>query len=415
MKRRFFPGTARTWALAALLAAGTVSAADWPQLLGPTRDGVSPESVAPWPSSGPKLLWKAAVGSGYSGPVVAGGRLLLHHREGDEEVLQAYDAVTGKPAWRAAQPTAYRDDFGFDDGPRATPAVSGGMAFVFGAAGRLTAVRLSDGTTAWSRPAGEELHADKGFFGFASSPLVWSNRVVVQLGGRPGAGIVAFDVADGRTAWKATDDEAGYASPVLAEIGGRTRMVAFNRAGVTVLEPADGRVLARQAWRSRQGASVNAATPLVLPQGVFVTASYNTGAALFRPAADGSLEKVWSDDESLSAHFATPVAQGGLLFGFHGRQEQGPSLRCVEVATGRVRWSEDGFGSGSVIRAGDRLLVLREDGELLLGAAKAERWDVQARAQVLGGGIRALPALAHGIWYGRDKRTLVAFQVSTER
>ncbi len=403
---------------AALWAAGWLAnawAADWPQFLGPTRDGVSPESVEPWGAAGPRVLWKAKVGAGFSSPVVSGGRVVLHHREDDSEVLQAFDAATGKVLWRAPQPTQYRDDFGFDEGPRGTPSVSGGTVFSFGAAGRLSAVRLVDGAPVWSRSVGEEMRAGKGFFGFACSPLVWSNLVVVQVGGRPGAGIAAFDAADGHTVWRATDDEAGYASPVVVSVGGRPRIVAFDREGVVVLEPRDGRVAGRKAWRSRQGASVNAATPVPVGGGIFVTASYDTGGALFRLADDGTIATAWSGDGSLSSHFATPVASEGWLFGFHGRQEQGPALRCIEAATGKVLWSEEGFGAGSVTRVGRHLLVLREDGELLLGEASGERWTATARAQVLGTGIRAGAAISEGRWFGRDKRELVALELSAKR
>lgn len=402
-------------AISAWLGRTTASAADWPQFLGPSRDGVSTESIEPWAASGPRVAWKTKVGAGFSGPVVAGGRVVLHHREDDNEVLEAFDAATGKSVWRAVQPTRYRDDFGFDEGPRGTPAIADGKVFAFGAAGRLSAVKLADGTALWSRAVGEELGAEKGFFGFACSPLVVGNLVVVQVGGRPGAGIAAFDVADGKTAWRATEDEAGYASPVLADVGGKPRIVAFDRAGVVVLEPKDGKVVARRAWRSRQGASVNAATPLVSKDGIFVTASYDTGAALFRLGDDGSLAPAWSGDDSISAHFATPVAMDGLLFGFHGRQERGASLRCIETTTGKVKWSEDGFGVGSLIRAGKRLLVFREDGELVMAEATAERWTPIARAQVTGTGTRAVAALSDGRWFGRDKRELFSLELTTKR
>jgi outer membrane protein assembly factor BamB len=146
--------------------------------------------------------------------------------------------------------------------------------------------------------------------------------------------------------------------------------------------------------------------------GILVTSSYDTGAAVWKPGAGNSLKKVWSGDDSVSAHFSSPVAWKDWVFGFHGRQEQGVEFRCVEAATGKVRWSAPEIGSGSVLRVGDRLLVLREDGELVLGEASAERWQPLARAQVLGTGIRALPAWAGGTWYGRDKRELVAVELA---
>lgn len=383
--------------------------ADWPQFLGPTRDGVVPgSSPAPWPASGPVVAWKVDVGRGFAGPVVAGGRVLLHHRRGNEEVLEAWDARTGKPAWRAVQPTAYEDDFGFDDGPRGTPAVAGGRVFTFGAEGRLSCVALDDGSPRWSRALGRELGADKGFFGFACSPLVLSNRVIVQVGGRDGAGVVAVDAGTGATVWKATSDEAGYASPVAVSVGGAWRVVVLNREGVRVLDPRDGRVLSALPFRSRQHASVNAATPLAAADGVLVTASYDTGAAWLRWSGDGVLEEAWRQRDALSAHISTPVRRGGWVFGFHGRQEQGAELRCIRTSDGSVAWSSPRLGVGSVLLQGDRLVVLLESGELLLAEASGDGWKERARAQVLGTGVRAAPAMDAGWWYGRDKARLVA-------
>ena len=418
MRRAVAPGLTALRILAAflglLVAHGT--RADWPRFLGPTRDGVVPgPSPAPWPEAGPAIAWKVDVGRGFSGPVTVGGRVLLHHRRGNEEVLEAMDGASGRSLWRATQPTSYEDDFGFDDGPRGTPAVAGGHVIAFGAEGRLSCVSLADGATRWSRPLGRELGADKGFFGFACSPLVWSNRVVVQVGGRGGAGVVALDVASGAILWKATSDEAGYASPVMATVDGAARLVVLNREGVRVLDPGDGRVLSALPFRSRQHASVNAATPLASADGVFVTASYDTGAAWLRWKGGGVLEEAWRQPDGLSAHISTPVRRGGWLFGFHGRQEQGGELRCIRVSDGTVAWSSGRMGVGSVLLQGDRLVVLLESGELLLGEATEAGWKVLARGQVLGSGVRAAPALDGGVLYARDKSRLVAVRLGGGR
>ncbi len=400
-------------AAAMALAHGLQARADWPQFLGPTRDGVVPgPSPSPWPDSGPAVLWKTDVGHGFASPVVAAGRVLLHHRRGEEEILEALDARSGKSLWKSAQPTAYVDGFGFDDGPRGTPSVVPGSVFTFGAEGRLTCVTMDAGVVRWTRPLGREHGADKGFFGFACSPLVVSNLVVVQVGGRDGAGVVAVDAGTGRTAWTATSDEAGYASPVACTVGGKLRVVVLNRAGVRVLDPMNGRVLSSVPFRSRQHASVNAATPLAGPDGVFVTASYDTGAAWLGWRGDGELAEGWMQGDALSAHISTPVRKGGLLFGFHGRQEQGAELRCIRVADGSVAWASPRVGVGSVLVQGDRLLVLLESGELIMADASGTGWKVLARAQVLGSGVRASPAVAGGVLYARDKARLVAVRLA---
>lgn len=387
--------------------------ADWPQWLGPDRNGVVPgKAPKPWPTAGPAIAWKAEVGSGFSGPIIVGDLVLLHHRVADEEVLEAFDRSTGKSRWKSSQPTAYNDDFGFDNGPRGTPSAVEGMAYTFGAEGRLTAVNLTNGLPVWSLALGRELGADKGFFGFACSPLVVSNRVIIHVGGEGGAGVVAVNAKTGAREWQSTSDEAGYSSPVAALVGGKQRIVSFTRAGLKLLEIDTGKVVGEFPWRSRQNASVNAATPLVGPAGIFITTSYNTGAALLRWQAAGGLEPVWSGDEAISAHVATPVLKGAWIFGFHGRQEQGAELRCIEAATGTVKWEAGRTGMGSVLVVEDTLIVLLESGELVLAEATADSWKPLCRAQILGTGVRAAPAVDGGLLVARDRSRLVAVRIS---
>ncbi len=171
--------------------------------------------------------------------------------------------------------------------------------------------------------------------------------------------------------------------------------------------------MAEHPWRSRQQASVNAASPVAIGTNrIFLTTSYDTGATLLE-IRGGKVVTIWSNDESLSSHYASVVHRSGLIFGFHGRQEYGASLRCIEAATGKVRWTKDGLGSGSVLLADDQLLVLTERGELIVAQAVADGFRPMARAQVLGSGTRAFPALANGLWFGRDTKKLVCLDLRT--
>lgn len=401
--------------LLALSAALSATAADWPQFLGPRRDGTSPDPITtPWPADGPQVRWSREVGSGFSGPVVVGKRVLLHQRRGSEEILECLDADQGgKMLWSASQPTGYRDDFGFDNGPRATPAVQENRVFTFGAEGTLSAFDLDSGKVLWSSALGRQLGADKGFFGFASSPLPAGALVLVNVGAPNNAGIVAVEAATGQIRWKSTSHGASYSAPILTPLEGAPRAVFFTRAGLAVVDPTDGRLLAEHPWRSRQNASVNAAAPLALGTNrIFLTTSYDTGATLLE-IREGKVRSLWSNDESLSSHYASVVHRDGLIFGFHGRQEYGASLRCIDAATGKVRWTKDGLGSGSLMLAGQQLLVLTERGELIAAPAVPEGFRPAAQAQVLGSGTRAFPALANGLWFGRDTRKLVCLNLRT--
>jgi outer membrane protein assembly factor BamB len=396
--------------LLAATAAASAAAADWPQYLGPERNGIyRGPALSAWGAAGPRVLWRKAVGQGFAGPAVAGTRLVLFHRVGNEEVVEAFDAVTGSSLWRYAYPTRYRDDFGFDEGPRAVPVVVDGVVYTFGAEGQLHAVDLAKGTRIWSEDAMRRFAVPKGYFGAGGSPLVEGGRVIANIGG-PKAGIVAFDAKTGRVLWTATDHAASYSSGVAASIGGERRAVFLTREGLVGLDPATGRVAFERRWRARMAASVNAATPLVIGDTIFVSAQYGPGAGLLR-VKGSTLVDVWTSDDVLSTHYATSVHHDGHLYGYHGRQELGPSLRSVELATGTVKWSVDGFRAGSITLAGDQLLVIRESGELLLAPASPRAFGPTARAQVLPGVVRAYPAIADGVVYLRNENTLVALDL----
>ena len=346
------------------------------------------------------------MGAGFAGPVVAGGRVVLFHRLGGREVVEALDAGTGDTVWRYDYPTSYRDDFGFDEGPRSVPVVHDGRVYTFGAQGQLHAVDLETGAGVWQVDTHARYGVRKGFFGAAGSPLVEGGRVIANVGGRRG-GIVAFDAATGDELWTATAHEASYSSPAAGTFGGRRLALVFTRTGLVGLDPATGEVRFELRWRSRLGASVNAATPLVAGDRVFISASYGTGAALLRVEGD-TLAEEWSGDDSMTNHYATAVVHDGVLYGYHGRQEYSPSLRAVDLGSGAVRWSEDRFGAGTVTLAGDLLVILRESGELMLARATPDALRPLARARILPGVVRAYPALADGRLYARNTDTLVA-------
>jgi outer membrane protein assembly factor BamB len=397
--------------LVALGLGAQTTVADWPQHLGPERNGVyrGPALADNWGAGGPKVVWTKPVGQGFSGPVVADGRLILFHRIGNREVVQSLDARTGAEQWSYGYPTSYRDDFGFDEGPRAVPVVANGVVYTFGAEGQLHAMSLTTGTRLWSEDTARRFKVAKGFFGAAGSPLVEDGKVIANVGGK-GAGIVAFDAKTGKVVWTATDDEASYSSGVAATIAGRRHAIFLTRVGLVGLDPATGAVQFQRPWRARQNASVNAATPLVAGDLIFISAEYGPGATALRLEGT-TLTELWASNDALSNHYATSVLGDGYLFGFHGRQEFGPSLRAVELRTGRVRWSQDRFMAGSVILAGDRLVVLRENGELILAPASPDAFKPLARAQVLPETVRAFPALANGFLYTRNEKTLVCLDL----
>ena len=218
---------ARAVLLLSLSCAGQAWGSDWPQFLGPIRNGVYAGSdlAATWPAAGPPVVWQKSIGQGFSGPVVTQQKLILFHRLDDKETVECLDAKNGKQLWLFDYPTAYRDDFGFDEGPRATPAISDGRVYTFGAEGRLHCLDFATGKKIWSVDAKTEFQAPKGFFGIACSPLVEGNAVLLNIGGVDGAGIVAFNRLTGKVLWKASEDEASYSSPTVRHHPRATRRV----------------------------------------------------------------------------------------------------------------------------------------------------------------------------------------------
>ena len=246
----------------------------------------------------------------------------------------------------------------------------------------------------------------KGYFGAAGSPLVEDGRVIANIGGAKG-GIVAFDAKKGTVLWTATTDAASYSSGIGATIEGRRYAIFLTREGLVGLDPATGRVQFQQRWRSRSAASVNAATPVISANRIFVSAEYGPGAGVLE-VKGSTLTPLWTSDDVLSTHYATAILHQGTLYGFHGRQELGPAFRAVDFASGKVLWSEEQFRGGTVLLAGETLVILRESGELVLAPASRAGFKPTARARILPEVARPYPAIADGFLYARnelDQRT----------
>jgi len=402
----------------ALLLSTACHANDWPQFLGPTRNGVYSGSdlAEHWSTEGPAVVWQKTVGHGFSGPAVADRQLILFHRLGDRETVECLDARTGRSIWTFDYPTTYQDDFGFDDGPRATPCISEGRVYTFGAQGMLHCLDAKSGKKLWNADLKSEFQAENGFFGMACSPLIEANAVLLNIGGTKGAGIVAIDKTSGKLLWKTSEDEASYSSPVAATIANQRYALFFTRNGFVAADPATGKIRFQYPWHSRNRTSVNAATPVVLGDTIFLSASYGTGAILLR-LHDSELEKLWSGDDLLSNHYATSVEKDGFLYGIHGRTDPGynpgPKLRCVDLKTRKIVWETDSIGAATITRASNRLLILRENGELVDAAASPEGYRPQNRAQILRSQVRAFPAIAEGFFYARSKDQLVCVDLKS--
>jgi len=391
-----------------VLLAGCLLAADWPQHLGPQRDGVAGgENFTLNPA--PAVLWKHDVGPGWAAPIVQGEQLVIFHRQKNDEVIDCLNALTGKPLWTSRYRTRYVDSFGFDEGPRATPVIADGRIFTLGAAGELTATRLTDGKQLWQRPLKTDYAAPQGYFGIASSPIVVGEKLIVNVGAK-GASVVAFDVATGKEIWKSGNDAASYSSPTLVTLGKQSRVLFYTRTGLLGIDPESGKILFSETWRPRIDASVNAATPLAWNDQIFISTSYQRGGILFQ-VKDDSLTTIWSNDDVMSNHYNTAILAEGKLFGIHGRQEERPDLHCADWATGKLLWSQKRFGCAGLICMGSTIFAQAENGDFVAFAVDVKAYRELARVSVLQSPVRALPALANGIWYARDGDQLIALDL----
>ena len=390
------------------------AAGDWPQIHGPQRNGKAEQEtlLETWPAGGPKVLWRRDVGSGFAGAAVVGDACILFHRVGDEAIAQRLNAATGQRVWTKKFPTHYVSSISSDSGPRCTPLVFQNRVYLFGADGDMHALALADGQELWSRQLYQECQAPSGYFGAGSSPIVEGGLLLANVGGKQRNGLVALDLNSGKTVWHQTDEQASYSSPVAATLNGQRDVVFVTRLNVVDVDPKTGAERFRFPFGAR-GPTVNAANPLVIGDRLFVTSNYGVGARLTQIVPSGP-KLVWENDESMSSQYTTPIEHDGFLYGIHGRQDLGVAeLRCIELATGAVKWSEPDFATANLIGVGDELLIQKTGGELVLAQAKPDRFTPLATACIFPEGaiVQALPALAAGRLFVRDEKALVALQV----
>jgi len=391
--------------------APAVFASDWPQLLGPTQDAVyrGPALAEEWPREGPPVVWKMDVGQGYANPVVAEGRLVICHRIGDELLVDCLDPKTGSSHWRFKHAMKFQDGAYFDSGPRPTPALKNGKLFLQNTDGYLACLDLKDGRKLWSCNTKAQFKSSATWHGCVSSPLVTDTAVILQVGGS-NAAVVAFAPATGEVLWQTGDDKASASSPVLATFEGKPQVLIATRSALHSLDPETGKDYWQLPTRKQTSGNVYAANPIVAGDQIFLSGWYHLGALLLR-VQNGHAEKIWHLDNAISTHYAAGIIYEGYIYGFHGHawEAGGPKLRCSELATGKLLWEQPQAGSGTIIRFGDHLLILSDNGELQLAKADHREFKLKSRVQVVGRTTRSYPAVADGFAYikGPDKLVCV--------
>jgi len=391
-------------------------AGDWPQILGRYRTGhAEGESLdATWPEGGPAVKWQRDVGSGYAGLVVSKNVAILFHRIGDQETVEALDALTGEVLWKQSATVNYKGTFNPNNGPIAIPLIHKNRVYTFGIAGRLQCLDFKTGKKIWSRETHKDFQVGEGYFGVGSTPIIIQDKLLVNVGGkRKNAGIVAFSLDQGITLWQTMPDDASYSSPISAFLHGRHYAIFITRAHLAGIDPQNGNVVFQFPFGKR-GPTVNGASPVLVRDFVFATSSYGVGGFWGKIERTNASE-VWRSQQIMSSQYTTPIEYGGTIIGIDGRQDIGSSrLICFDPQTKKVNWSQDNFGYATLLEADNKLILMKTDGTLVLAEASMEKYKELGRAQVLNSTTRALPALSNGRLFVRDEKTLKCLQLKSE-
>ena len=395
------------------LAAGTDPSAgtDWPQFRGPQQNGVSLEKglLRSWPESGPKILWKKPIGSGFSTVTVVEDALYTMAVEGESEMAYRLRASDGGVVWRMPIGPLFPEVFG--DGPRSTPVVEKDAVYMLSATGRLHALTTKDGQRIWEIDLVKDLGSATPGRGFGSSPLVDGDLLLLQAGGTEGRAVVALDKKTGKVRWSALNGEPGYVTPLAVTIDGVRQYVFVRTAeGDIVSVLPDGKVHWQYAWK---GGAI--ASPLFLPPNrIFASASEDVGSVLLEIGKADSkgdnkatVREVWAN-RLMKNHFSSSVLYEGHIYGFDNA-----SLKCLVAETGEQKWVQRGYGKGSLIAADGLLYILSDQGQVILAEATSAGFHEKGRVQVLQGRSWTSPVLSQGRLYLRNDKEMIALDVRT--
>ncbi len=391
----------------ALLCAGhPVCAEDWYRFRGPRLDGVSEESlaVADWPADGPAVAWTVELGSGFSSTSISDGRLYTIGNTDNVDTVWCLDAASGQTVWKHAydSPT---DPNEFEGGPTSTPTVDGDAVYTLGRQGDLFCFDKLDGTVRWQINIAEQTDVRIPTWGFAGSPLVADDALILNVGD---AG-VAVNKHNGQTIWASADKDAGYSTPVPIDTPQGPAVIIGSGRSYVCVDVATGQERWRQRWLTTFGC--NAADAIVSAGQVLLSSGYNRGAALLEPAAD-DVAVVWKNKD-LQNQLSTSLLIDGYVYGIHGNLANGGELRCVDWKTGEVQWSDNRVAYGAIAATRQHLILLSDSGELRILEASPTKPLLWHRMPLLNGKCWTTPVLSqHRLYCRSASGTLACLDLS---
>lgn len=412
--------------VASLLSLSTL-AADWPSYRGPLGNGQSPEKISrTWPANGPKVLWRVPSQGGFSSFVVGNGRAfcleLRPENDIPTEALVARDANSGKELWAKPIGSLKINDGGQDgtannkggDGPRSSPAIDGNLVYSLSAKLVLQCFDAASGREVWKHDLIKEFAGRNISWQNAQSPVIEGDLVLVA-GGGAGQSILAFNKKSGEVKWKAFDETMTHSTALITDILGQRQAVFFLKSGLLALDPKTGTEL----WRHPFPFAVSTAiTPVVVGDIAYCSAGYGVGASAARISRNGSSWKATEiyrkpGNKPLANHWSTPVAIGGHLYGMFQFKEYGSGpIKCVDIASGEVKWEKSGFGPGHVVGVDQHVLALSDSGELVLFKATPSSYSEVSRADVLPGKCWTTPVISGGRVFARSTEEAVCLDLT---
>ena len=411
-------------------------AEDWPQWRGVRRDGTweATNLIDKFDSPKQSAKWRQPISSGYSGPTVSDGRVFITDRvDSPEEIerIHCLDFETGKPLWLKEYPCPY-GAVSYKAGPRAAVAIDSGLAYALGSTGKLHCLRVEDGEIVWFRDLDEDYDITRNdnqtrmpIWGISASPLLVDDLVVLHIGGRDGACVVALDKLSGKERWRALDDRAQYSTPILIQQAGRDVVVVWTGDSVAGLDPKTGTVFWRHEMKPTR-MPIGCATPIVQDDMLYVTSFYDGSLMLRLDQSEPKVTQVWRaigqnerNTKALHSIISTPIWLGHFIYGVDSYGE----LRCLNAKTGkriwedktatpRARWSTIHF-----TKHDDDIWMFNERGELLISRLSEEGFEEISRTKILEPTMEQLrqrkgvcwshPAFANGHIIARNDKEIV--------
>src|SRR5262245_14233731 len=389
--------------------AESTSSASWPGYRGQDRDGVYRGSIrVSWEGLTP--IWKKPIGGGRASFAIAGGRAFTIEQRGRNEVVAAYDLMTGRELWTSAWPDRFSQWMGGGEGPRATPAWADGFVFALGARGELRCLEAESGKLVWRTSILHDAGAKNLRWGMAGSPLIAGDAVIVLPGGPAGKSVAAYDRRTGKRLWTALDDKQAYVSPMQVTLLGVPQFLVVSAERLVGLSLDRQQVLWQFPWVTNH--DVNAAQPIVIGDNrVFYSSGYGEGAVVIELTKAGDrfdARQIWRNIRMKNRQ-SSSVVHDGFIYGL----DEG-ILACLDASTGELKWKGGRYGHGQLLLAGDNLIVITEEGDLVLVAAAPDKLRELGHVQALDDETWNVPALADGILLVRNTKEMAAFDLRPE-